>query len=59
MKLDSSSLCLISENETLPSSSRSSPRPSIPSLDFRGLKFMNGNSVKHNENDSIDDVQEV
>ncbi|VDI69589.1 Hypothetical predicted protein [Mytilus galloprovincialis] len=59
MKLDSSSLCLISENETLPSSSRSSPRPSIPSLDFCGLKFMNGNSVKHNENDSIDDVQEV
>jgi hypothetical protein len=59
MKLDNSSLCLINENETLPSFSRSSPRPSLPSIDLRGLKFMNGNSVKHNENSSIEDVQDV
>lgn len=59
MKLDNSSLCLINENETLPSSSRSSPRPSLPSIDFRGLMFMNGNSVKHNENSSIEDEQDV
>lgn len=59
MKLDNSTLCLINENETLPSSSRSSPRTSIPSLDFRGLKFMNGNSLKDNENKENGSIEEV
>ncbi|XP_069131680.1 uncharacterized protein [Argopecten irradians] len=56
VKIDSSTLSLITElEEGCSSSARSSPRHSLPSLDFPGLRFLNGHS-KHNEtNGSIEE----
>ncbi|XP_033753208.1 uncharacterized protein LOC117336706 [Pecten maximus] len=55
VKIDSSTLSLITELEEGCSSTRSSPRHSLPSLDFPGLRFLNGHS-KHNEtNGSIEE----
>lgn len=62
MKIENSSLTLINENEVLASpstSARSSPRPSLPSLDFKGLRFMNGNSLKNNEKSGSGDIDDV
>ncbi|XP_021353072.1 uncharacterized protein LOC110450124 isoform X2 [Mizuhopecten yessoensis] len=55
VKIDSSTLSLITELDEGCSSTRSSPRHSLPSLDFPGLRFLNGHS-KHNEtNGSIEE----
>ncbi|KAK3103025.1 hypothetical protein FSP39_015846, partial [Pinctada imbricata] len=59
LKIDNSSLCLLHDRDSCPSA-RSSPRPSIPSLDFHGLKLShhaNGHSLKHNDQDV--DIEEM
>ncbi|KAJ8299097.1 hypothetical protein KUTeg_023157 [Tegillarca granosa] len=54
MKLDNSTLSLPNQKD----SGHSSPRASLPFLDFHGLRFLNGSSKYNESNGTITDIEE-